>query len=305
MPYADTETVILPLFITLLCMGCAWYEIIKRKETKKGRQIGQDECAELQSLQLKQRKPRKIKHQWTPQTKTIKYSKLQVLGTQTATWCALLFKKRYFSLQLSALKIWLGFCVLKFCSGCFLGEFGFHSKEALCTPSATEQDPLEIKWFALIVVEHPQVVKVVLFSQRFAVSIVSTAGSNECSLASFPLHVASPFLVWPQGTQQLFSILGLHPFLLCLQPVFFTLLMCMCSANTELRGQGFLPPSCDKAHEAAVSVLLVHAATSAVNAVHSQLPSLAPSPNPDVITCILWVSELYNIFRVHKWQNPV
>lgn len=36
MPYADTETVILPLFITLLCMGCAWYEIIKRKRPKRG-----------------------------------------------------------------------------------------------------------------------------------------------------------------------------------------------------------------------------------------------------------------------------
>lgn len=90
MPYADTETVILLLFITLLCMGCAWYEIISRKRPKKGREIGQEECAEftIETMQTKKNQ--------TPvnPTNQDKYSKLQVLGTQTATSCALLFKKR-------------------------------------------------------------------------------------------------------------------------------------------------------------------------------------------------------------------
>lgn len=117
----------------------------------------------------------------------------------------------------------------------FLKEFGFCFNRALAhlQLQTAEQDPEvlppEIRGYlteAKTSTGSPGSI-----SQRFAISITTTAGSNKGSLALFLLQVWSPF-GWPDGTQQLLPSLGLHPlFLFCFLPVFFTLGAHACNAN--------------------------------------------------------------------------
>lgn len=92
---------------------------------KRWREIRQQECRV--SLQLKPCKPRRNKSKWTPQTKTIKYSKLPFSGNPKEQYYVLCCLGRNLSrafpvLHLPALKVLPGFSVLKFCSGGLLGN---------------------------------------------------------------------------------------------------------------------------------------------------------------------------------------